>query len=403
MPTRQRLLLLAFVLGASAVLAIRAESYWVGDYPAEAGPAIDALIHGRLGDILDSRPLMGPVSLILRAPFAALSRLTGGGGPIDAYENAYRFGVFPCLAVAGAVGVHVAGRMWRAGVRPLLCWAVPAVVLLNPVTIRAVTYGHPEEVLGAALVVLAMLLALERRSGWAALVLLLAVGTKQWALLAVPAVAVVAERERFGRALLIAAGAAIVVVALLLVVDADAVYDANRVLFDLRGDNTRPASIWWLAMPDDVPDPVLRSLPDWLALSAHPLILASAIALPLALAERVRAAPWERALPLLALVLLLRCMLDPVDNSYYHVPFFLALLTADALTRAYLPTLITFAALIAIMDLADWPVLQAIAYVLWSVPLTAHLTARAAGYDLGAALRSRGVRGPAAARTPRPS
>jgi hypothetical protein len=127
---------------------------------------------------------------------------------------------------------------------------------------------------------------------------------------------------------------------------------------------------------------VSRDLPTWLGLLAHPLIFALALAVPLALARRVRAAPWERALPLLALVLLIRCMLDPVDNSYYHAPFFMALLTADALRGSYLPSLVAVAGLVMVSDLASRPTAQAAFYLLWSVGLALHLAARAGGRDV---------------------
>jgi hypothetical protein len=97
-------LLVAALMATAAYLAWQSSSYWSGDYPVEAGPAIDSLIHGRLGDFLAERPLMGPLSLVLRAPFAALSLITGGGGKIDQYDAAYRLGVFPCALFGGAIG-----------------------------------------------------------------------------------------------------------------------------------------------------------------------------------------------------------------------------------------------------------------------------------------------------------
>ena len=42
-------------------------------------------------------------------------------------------------------------------------------------------------------------------------------------------------------------------------------------------------------------------------------------------------------LALLALLFLLRCLLDPVDNAYYHVPFLLSLMAWEGLVRRGLP------------------------------------------------------------------
>ena len=64
---------------------------------------------------------------------------------------------------------------------------------------------------------------------------------------------------------------------------------------------------------------------------AHPLILLGAV--PLSLLFLRRGGAREDALGLLALLFLLRCVLDPVDNAYYHAPFLLALVAWEALRR----------------------------------------------------------------------
>jgi hypothetical protein len=72
---------------------------------------------------------------------------------------------------------------------------------------------------------------------------------------------------------------------------------------------------------------------------SHPLIVFLALGLPLALAlrrGRFRLSGPD-AMALLALLALLRCALDPVDNLYYHVPLLLALLGWDALSSQRLP------------------------------------------------------------------
>ena len=51
----------------------------------------------------------------------------------------------------------------------------------------------------------------------------------------------------------------------------------------------------------------------------------------------------EDALGLLALLLLLRCVLDPWNNDYYHAPFLLALLAWEALARDGWPRLTVLA------------------------------------------------------------
>jgi hypothetical protein len=45
----------------------------------------------------------------------------------------------------------------------------------------------------------------------------------------------------------------------------------------------------------------------------------------------------DDALGLLALLFLVRCLLDPVDNAYYHVPFLLSLMAWEGLARRGVP------------------------------------------------------------------
>jgi hypothetical protein len=84
-----------------------------------------------------------------------------------------------------------------------------------------------------------------------------------------------------------------------------------------------------------------RLPPGWVESLAHPLIIA--IAAPLsalyAVVRRSRGASRCDPLLLLALLLLLRCALDPWDNAYYPLPFLLALVVWEALEYARPPVL----------------------------------------------------------------
>jgi hypothetical protein len=383
---------------AAAVIAWRAQTFWTGDYPVEAGPSIDALVHGRLHEFLASRPLMGPLSLILRAPFAALSLITGGGGARDSYENAYRFGVFPCVLAAGVFGIFLARAALRRGVSSYIAWGACALVVVNPVSLKAVTYGHPEEILCAALLAGAMLAALEHRDGWAAVLALAALLTKQWAFLGLVPVAAAMSPQRLRKYGLIVAAVVVAAAIPLLIADASSFIALNRQLLDTSTADVTPASAWWLLLP---PSPngggVLHATPAWLGTLGHPIVIAVCLAVGLALAPSLRRDPLRRAFALLALVLLLRAMLDPVNNSYYHVPFFIALVAADALDRRYIATLMALAGFIVVIDVQRWPTVQAAFYLIWAVGFAAYLFARARGIEVGELVRSRGARGQSAA------
>jgi hypothetical protein len=381
----------------AAYLSWRANSIW--DYPLDAGPPIDDLIHGRWHDFLIARPALGPVSLLLRAPFAALSLITGGGGREDIYNTAYRFGVFPCVMAAGIFGVYLANAMRERGRSIAACALAVALCVVNPVSLRAIHFGHPEEILGAAMVAGAALAALRGRV-WAATALLaLAIGTKQWAIVALPALALIAGRRRSTGPALALAGVGLAAAIPLLIADAGSLVNATKKLLDLRGTQVFPASIWWPFAPPPHPPPGmhvavgLRGMPDWLGLVGRPLLLTTSLLLPVLYRRRVAAHLATRALPLLALVLLLRCTLDPADNGYYHVPFFMVLLTADALAGRFAPTI----AVAVFLQLPTTLVpsaagLNAI-YLSWAIPFAVYLAGRAYGLDWGALLRSRGARG----------
>src|SRR5580692_6433615 len=149
------------------------------DYENEAQPAFAALVHGHLSSFLRLAPVYGG-SLVERAPFALLPKLWGGG------ELAvYRMVALPCLLAAAALGIWLVGRMRSEGRSTFSRAMALGVCVANPLTLRALELGHPEELLGACLCVAAVLLAAHERPLWAGLALGLAIANKEWALLAV--------------------------------------------------------------------------------------------------------------------------------------------------------------------------------------------------------------------------
>ena len=117
---RENLPCAAIALAAAGALA------WLGlygfawnDYENEAQPAFTALVHGHLLGFLQLAPVYGG-SLVLRAPFALLPSLWGGGA-----LAVYRMAALPCLLATALLGVVLTARMRGAG-RPLLWRAVVA-------------------------------------------------------------------------------------------------------------------------------------------------------------------------------------------------------------------------------------------------------------------------------------
>jgi hypothetical protein len=95
-----------------------------------------------------------------------------------------------------------------------------------------------------------------------------------------------------------------------------------------------------------------RTPPGWVAALGHPLVIAimpplTALYAVLRRDRRRGAGAPTDALLLLALLLGLRCVLDPWDISYYSLPFLLALLTWEGLSFQRPPVISLAASLLA--------------------------------------------------------
>jgi hypothetical protein len=372
--------IVAFAVLAVLALSLRAS---VGmepglDYFGDASAAIDALARGDLTGFFASQPMMGSFSLLLRAPFVAAVFHSG-------LETVYLVGALPCLLATVALGLALARLVAERGQSIAVQGIVAGLAVINPVTFRALHWGHPEELLCAALCVGAVLAAMRERELLAGVLLGLAIATKQWALIAVLPTLLAAPSRRLPL-LGIAAG---IVAALLLpglISNGDSFDRSTEAIAGqaVGGASTTPWSVWWpLAEVGDTAFGERYVAPAWIGTLSHPLIVA--VPLPLAaLLWRRRDRRSDDALLLLALLFLLRCLLDTWNNDYYHAPFFLSLLAWEASRRRGVPYLsLAVAILIGVSfwpeqtsvfadSLADAPLLFAV-YVAWAVPLAALL------------------------------
>jgi len=362
------------------------------DYSIEAEPALQALRDGRLAEFLQLAPSYGG-SLILRAPFAFLPNLWGGGD----------LALFRSMAIPGLVAVaFLAVVLWdRSRVSGAKRGAAALVLLLcaaNPVTLKALRSGHPEELLGAALCVAAVLAGGARRPIVAGALLGLAVANKPWAVLAAVPVAValgggtgrarasvagwrvIAADSRL-RAAAVAGVVGAAVLAPLALYGGAALEDA-RAAAQTSGQIFKPWQVWWFVGEHAGPlydafgnarPAGYRTPPAWLGEVARPLVVLVPLLLSVVCAIRLRRRPWHDALLLLALVFLLRCVLDPWNVSYYALPFLLALLAWEVHARKGVPLLSLLASLLTfvITDMLTpevHPDVQSLAYLAWSVP-----------------------------------
>jgi hypothetical protein len=308
-----------------------------------AAPAITALIHGNLSAYASHQPLMGPVSLLLRAPFTGIATALGAG-----HLSGYEVGGLACLLlVAGfAVWLLAAAPSVALGGRDpsLVCLAALATVyvLLGPVTHEAVAIGHPEEPLTAALVTAAVLAAVAGRGVLAGVVLGLAVATKEWALIGVLPV-VIALPGRCLRTLAISAAVAAVLYAPGAIIDPGALGHAGHTLAGER--LVSPFSLWWpLGEPLHVAGFVshaVRRLPAGFTRLrvVELLVLAGLLLSPLVWLAYRRGLRIRDPLAALALLGLLRAITDPLPSEYYFVAALIPLAVWELAAIGRIPVL----------------------------------------------------------------
>ncbi len=377
------------VVGSAVVGWLGLYGYAWNDYDTEVRPSLEALTAGHLQEFLRLAPAYGG-SLVERAPFALLPGLWGGGS-----LAVYRMVAVPCLLAGAALGVWLVDRMRREGHGTLARAVALGVCVANPITLRALEVGHPEEMLGGALCVAAVLLAADGRGIWAGLALGLAVANKEWALLAAgPVLLALPQGRRIGAAAVAAASACVVLAPLALMTSGgfssgtSAVASSTSAIF-------QPWQIWWFFGAHAGPvrgisgaiKPGYRTGPAWSGVISHPLILGCGVALALALWLWARGqaggrVPERRALLALALILLLRCILDSWDTIYYALPFVLALLGWEVTGPAGRPPVMALMCTVLVWVNFRWlpshatPDVQAAVYLAWSLPLAAWMAMR---------------------------
>ncbi|HWC25757.1 MAG TPA: hypothetical protein VG474_04150 [Solirubrobacteraceae bacterium] len=377
---------LAAAIGGVAIMSwLSLQGFAWNDYEVEAAPAFAALLAGDVEGFLARAPAYGG-SMVLRAPFAAAVAAIGGGE-----LDVYRAVSVPCVAAVALLGLVLVRRMGRRGRTNAARALVLGLCVANPVTLRALEIGHPEELLCAALAIGAVLAAVDRRTLAAAVLLGLAIAAKSWAVLAIGPV-LLALPGRRPAALAIAGAVTLAVLApLSLAAGTTATIVKGS---SITGAISAPWHLFWflgesghvviggngLPKPDGY-----RVPPEWISPLTHPLIAFLVVPLSLAWgrAHRVMRAGGERLLLLLALLFLLRCALDPWNVVYYELPFLLALLAWEALCRPQRLPLATLAATAIVWVTFErapaWlsPDMQCVLFLAWALPAAAWMACTA--------------------------
>jgi hypothetical protein len=325
------------------------------DYDTEARGAFQALTQGHVLEFLRLAPAYGG-TLVERAPFALLPGLWGGG-----QLAVYRMVAAPCLLASALLGVWLVARMRAQGSSRLARALTVGVCVANPLTLRALELGHPEELLGGCLCVAAVLLASGSSVGrgralWSGAVLGLAIANKEWALLAVGPVLLALPPGRRRWCLISGAAVSAAVLGPLALVGSSGFLASTRAVASAPSAIFQPWQIWWFFGHHGglvhglfgAAKPGYRTPPAWTGRISHPLILLVGLLLPTAVwlkrwRSRRAAAPHlpaptgagvlarREALLALSLLLLLRCVLDTWDAVYYPIPFVFGLLAWEVL------------------------------------------------------------------------
>lgn len=317
----------AALFGVLCAAAVALSTPMGTDYALDLQSIISSLVSGDLGTYFGHQPQMGQLSVLLRWPAAEVA-----GGPLAEY----RAGAFVCLLAPVVLAALLARG--QSTTRALM---IVVALVASPVVFRTLQLGHPEELLGGALCAGSIWLAISGRASWAAVLLGLALATKQWAIFAIIPVFFAVQPERRWQTLGIAAGVAALFTIPPLLIDPSAFRVALRApatgVIELR-----PGNLWSLVIgPQENVSTgsgqtaAISNVPGWLRSSAHAGIIVVCVSLG-AIASRWVKRPADM-FAVLALVFLARCALDPWNHEYYHVPFLTALACWEVLARKRAP------------------------------------------------------------------
>ena len=322
-----------------------------GDYNSGAGangdnaaPGMDALIHGSVAGYLSHQPIIGLTSILLRLPFAVLASALGGDGLM-----VYKFGALACmLPLALAAGWLISAPGLPPKRRVLRVLTV-LVVIQSPILRAAVDMGHPEDVLAAVLASAAVVGATKGHGRWAAVLLGLAIGAKQWAVIGIVPVMIALPGRRREVAAIVTA---------LVVLLVGSAWLGNPAAFERALQVERnamymgPLSPLW---PFGTPIPMLgggyvaagRVIPwGWGRSAASLMLLAVAAVIGVAWYLRLRRRGVTcNPICLLALLGALPCICDTVNQRYYWLAFLMPLATWECV-ESRVPAAVVFVSLL---------------------------------------------------------
>ena len=344
------------------------DPYW-SDWGLQDGPDVARLLDGDVAGFVDGAVPTYLGSLILRAPlFLAAGAL--GGSEDQAFFAAKAFAL---LMLAG-LGAWLLARARAAGA------GIGALVLIafltagNPIAGRALDIGHAEDLMAAVFAIGGVVAASRGRLTTAGVLIGLGFVAKQWAILAwLPAIAVAPRRP--WQILAVASPVAAVFFAPLLFRDGGVASGLQSDAFEIW----RSHQVFW-PLGVDNPDPeALRPKlpPDWFV--SVPRLIIVGMSLPLSALwwrhRRRGGGHPDDVLLLLALLFFGRCLFEPWNIDYYHLPFLLTLATWEVVRGRGIPLITLLATAMTWFSFHTWMEFQVYGhatyamYMAWTLPL----------------------------------
>lgn len=347
------------------------DPYW-SDWGGQDGRFVAMLLDGDVEGFLNGATPTYLGSLILRAPLFLLAGAFGGSED-EAFFVAKAVGL---LMLAGLGGWLLArSRAAGAGLGTLVLIAF--LTAGSPIAGRTLDNGHAEDLMAACMAILGVFAASRGRLTTAGALIGLAFVAKQWAILAWLPAAAVAPRRPWQVLAVAAPVAAVFFIPLLF--RGGGVAGVSSGLQSEAFEIWRSHQVFW-PLGIDNPDPTAlrpKLPPEWFL--SLPRLIIVGMSLPLSVLwwrhRRRGGGHRDDVLLLLALLFFGRCLFEPWNIDYYHLPFLLTLATWEVVRGRGAPLLALIATVMTWFSFNTWTEFEVYGnatyamYMAWTMPL----------------------------------
>jgi hypothetical protein len=360
------------LVGALALFFIGGqEPYW-SDWGMQDAPDVALLMKGDVDGFLNGATPTYLGSLIVRAPLFLLAAAFGG-----AEDDAFFVAKGVALLILAGLAAWLMTRARLRGASWSTLVLIAFVTAGSPIALKALDYGHAEDIMAACLAIIGVLAASRGRLTLAGALVGVAFVLKQWAILAwLPAVAVAPRRP--WQVLAVAVPVAAAFFSALLLRDGGGGTALSSGLQSEAFEIWRSQQWFWPLGLDNPGGSAIRPrvAPDWFV--SIPRLLIVGLSLPMsALWYRHRrrgGGHRDDVLLLLAVLFFGRVVLEPWNIDYYHLPFVLTLAAWEVM-RGRPPVLALIATAATYFSFNTWLEIERygdatyVMYLAWTLPL----------------------------------